>query len=83
MPSSKLYEFLKALSESEEKLSAFERDADEAMTAAGLSEDEKDLVRSGDEQRIMRHLGSEEGTGTAARRFSYRIRNIRVVRFGV
>jgi hypothetical protein len=56
---SKLYDFLRELSDSPDKLALFERDAEEAMKASELSVEEQDLVRSGDEERIMLYLGSE------------------------
>jgi len=80
MAESKLYAFLQELSEKPDKLAEFEQDADKAMTASGLSEEEKELVKSGDEEKIMRQLGSQEGAAAAFR--VIRIRNIRI-RFGV
>lgn len=79
MNNSKLYDFLRALSDDPNKLTEFENDPEQAMTAAGLTEEEKDLIKSGDEQRIMRHLG---GQNPSTFPFGLRIRNMRI-RFGV
>jgi hypothetical protein len=80
MADSKLYGFLKELSENPDKLAEFEKDAEQAMTASGLSQEEMDVVKSGDEERIMRQLGSQDSALAAFRML--RIRNIRI-RFGV
>jgi hypothetical protein len=78
MHESKLYDFLRGLNDDPYKLTEFENDPEQAMTAAGLTEEEMDIVKSGDEERIMRHLG---GNPSPAARV-IRIRNIRI-RFGV
>jgi hypothetical protein len=56
---SKLYDFLRELSDNPEKLALFERDAKKAMKASKLTVEEQNLVRSGDEECIMVYLGSE------------------------
>lgn len=80
MAESKLYDFLRDLNDDTNKLTEFENDPEAAMDAAGLASEEKEAVKSGDEERIMRQLGAE-GAGQVAFRV-IRIRNIRI-RFGV
>ena len=79
MDDSKLYAFLRELNDDADKLAEFENDPDAAMSTAGLSSEEKEVVKSGDEAKIMGLLGSKESM--AAFRV-IRIRNIRI-RFGV
>lgn len=74
----RLADFIRDLSENPDKLLDFQQDPDAVMDKAGLNDDEKELIRSGDEGRIAEALGFD----TAARLFVFRIRNIRV-RFGV
>jgi hypothetical protein len=78
MADSKVYDFLRSLDDSD-KLAAFENDAEKAMEAAGLSNEEKEVIKSGDEERIMGLLGTQ---GAEAAFRVIRIRNIRI-RFGV
>ena len=79
---SKLYSFLRELSENPDTLAKFEEDAHKAMTEYGLGAEEKDLLLSGDEERIMQALGPIPGPGARATFRVIRIRNIRI-RFGV
>ncbi|WLA39759.1 hypothetical protein QNJ95_44205 [Bradyrhizobium elkanii] len=80
MAESKLYEFLRELNDDSNKLTEFENDPEAAMTAAGLTNEEKEVVKSGDEEQIMRQLGAQDAAQAAFR--VIRIRNIRI-RFGV
>ncbi|AKT42980.1 hypothetical protein [Chondromyces crocatus] len=54
----KLVDFFLALGE-EERLKQFQTDPEAAMTAAGLSDEEKVLVRAGDEDRLRKVIGDE------------------------
>jgi len=80
----KLYQFLRELAENPDMLAKFETDAYKTMTDYGLNAEEKDLVLSGDEERIMQAFGAIPGPGPAPVRYIrvVRIRNIRI-RFGV
>lgn len=74
-----LANFVRQMSEAADLLEEYERDPEKAMTAAGLTEEEKAVIRSGDEDQILQAIGLE---ATALPRFRFRIRNIRV-RFGI
>lgn len=74
---SNLAKFVQEMSEAAGRVEEYERDPEEAMTAAGLSEEEKEIVRRGDEQEILNAIGMES---SRALRFIFRIRNMR---FGV
>jgi hypothetical protein len=74
-----LAKFIQELSEAADLLERYAQDPEAAMAASGLTEAEKAVVRSGDEDAILDALGIET---TKAPRFRFRIRNIRI-RFGV
>lgn len=58
---SKLLDFFLSLNDGE-TLKRFQADPESAMSAAGLSDDDKALIRSGDEARVREALG-EAGAG--------------------
>ncbi|TAE33867.1 MAG: hypothetical protein EAZ92_00330 [Candidatus Kapaibacterium sp.] len=51
-----LKEFLTAISTDAEQLAAFQADPDKAMQAVGLTPQEQELMKSGDEQRVREYL---------------------------
>ena len=55
---SKLLDFFLSLNDGE-TLKRFQADPERAMSAAGLSDDDKALVRSGDEAKVRAALGDE------------------------
>ena len=54
-----IYEFLKGLSEDPAELDAYRADPEGAMDKAGLSEDHKEVLRSGDREKIEIALRDE------------------------
>jgi hypothetical protein len=74
---SNLAKFVRELSESTERVEEFSDDPEAAMSAAGLSEEEKEIIRRGDEEEILKAIGKDV-LGIPA---VIRIRNIRI--FGV
>ncbi len=60
-----LQKFLLDLSEQPGLRTQFKESPDEIMTAAGLTEEEQALVRSGDEKAIRSYLGDEGETCSA------------------
>lgn len=75
---SNLAKFVREMSEATERLEEFSTDPEASMSAAGLSEDEKEIIRRGDEGEILNAIGSDAN----AVRLMIRIRNIRI-RFGI
>jgi hypothetical protein len=51
-----LKEFLTAIATDAEQLAAFQADPDKAMQSAGLTPEEQELMKSGDEQRTREYL---------------------------
>ncbi|MGQ4617408.1 hypothetical protein [Nocardia sp. R7R-8] len=67
--------FVKDMSEASNRLDAYENAPEELMEAYGLTEDEKAVIREGNEDAILQKLGFEVSD---APRFRLRIRNIRI-----
>lgn len=59
--------FMVRLATDPERLAAFIDDADAAMADAGLSAEERELVRSGDQDRLYEALADRRGTPRPAR----------------
>lgn len=49
--------FVREISEAATRVEEFEADPDRVMSEAGLSEEEKDIVRRGDEEEILNAIG--------------------------
>ena len=60
-PESNFTRFIRETSEAVDRVEAFDEDPERAMSEAGLSEDEKELVRRGDEEEILSALGQQVG----------------------
>src|SRR5262245_37281436 len=75
MPGENFTKFVREMSEAAERLEAYLNDPEGAMKSAGLTEAEKAIIRSGDEDAILSALGHE---AEALPRFRFRIRNIRI-----
>jgi hypothetical protein len=58
---SNLAKFVRELSEGADRQEEFSADPERAMEAAGLSEEEKEILRRGDEQEILNAIGIEKG----------------------
>jgi hypothetical protein len=54
---SNLARFVREMSEAAARLEEFEEDSERVMNEAGLSEEEKRIVRSGDEAEILAAIG--------------------------
>ncbi len=61
--SKKALEYVVSVSEDPEKAQAHKDDPDAAMDAAGLSDEDKDILKSGDLERIRDHLGDDSPPG--------------------
>jgi hypothetical protein len=59
----KVIQFLTELSQNPEMREAFKNDPDACMDAAGLSNEEKDVLKSGDPDKIRSHLGDDAPPG--------------------
>jgi hypothetical protein len=70
---------VRELSENPDRAAEFERDPDGVIEAAGLTQAERTLLLSGNEELILKALG-HEGDETVSRFIRLFIRNIR---FGV
>jgi hypothetical protein len=54
-----IYQFLKRLSEDPEQLDAYRADPEGVMADSELTDEHKEVIRSGDNQRIERALRAE------------------------
>ena len=59
----KAADFVISLSKDPQKRAAFKQDPDGTMSAAGLSEEDKKVIKSGDPQKIREHLGDDGPPG--------------------
>ena len=56
-------DYVVAVSEDPAKAEAHKSDPDAAMDAAGLSDDDKAIIKSGDIEQIRNHLGDDSPPG--------------------
>ena len=61
--SRKALDYVISVSENPELARAHQDDPDAAMDKAGLSEEDKEILKSGDLERIRNHLGDESPPG--------------------
>jgi Aromatic-ring-opening dioxygenase LigAB, LigA subunit len=54
---SNLARFVREMSEADARLEEFEEDSERVMNEAGLSEEEKEIVRRGDEAELLAAIG--------------------------
>lgn len=62
-----LYRFLVNLSESAASFDEYQADKEKAMTAAGLSKEQQELLSKGSEKEIRQYLGDEYATAAQIR----------------
>ena len=58
-PESNFSKFVREMSEAAARMEEFDENPERVMSEAGLSEEEKELVRAGDEEAILTALGQE------------------------
>jgi hypothetical protein len=56
-PESNFARFVREMSEASNRLEEYEREPERVMSEAGLSEEEKEIVRRGDEDEILSAIG--------------------------
>ena len=61
--SQKALDYVVSVSENPDKAAAHKADPDAAMDAAGLSDDDKAIIKSGDIEQIRNHLGDDSPPG--------------------
>ena len=61
--SQKALDYVVAISENPDMAAAHKADADAAMDAYGLSDDDKEVIKSGDVEKIRKHLGDDSPPG--------------------
>lgn len=62
-PKRKTAQYIAELTAAKEKLDAFNRDPDAAMEAAGVPHEHREALKSGDAEKIKRHLGDNSPPG--------------------
>lgn len=61
--SKKALDYVVSVSENPDKADAHKADPDAAMDSHGLSKEDKDIIKSGDVEKIRNHLGDDSPPG--------------------